>query len=291
MNDSSTARPTAITDAGGRPGLELRGPGGCVRMTLLGAHVQSWIHPEHGEVLFMSADASYAERAASRGGIPLVFPWFGAHAERKDAPAHGFARIQPFEVAAQGDGPSVTLRLSDTEDTRALWPHAFLAELTVSVAETLAITLAVTNTGDAAFDFEEALHSYFVVGDVHRATVHGLEGVPHVESASAPQESPPDPSEPIGFCAETDRIYQGVPDRIELRARELDRRIELGTRGARSAIVWNPWIAKAAAMSQLQGDEWQQFVCVESANCRENRVSLEPGATHSMELTLRVSSQ
>lgn len=282
---------SSITDTGGRPGIELSGPGGRVRMTLLGAHVQSWIHPEHGEVLFMSTEASYGEGTASRGGVPLVFPWFGAHTEREDAPAHGFARILPWEVAGYGDGPSVTLRLQESDRTRTLWPHAFLAELNVSVADALRITLTVSNTGDHDLHFEEALHTYFAIGDVQGASVHGLEGVPFVESASAPQIAPVDPDQPIVFLAETDRIYQGVPDDIELRSGELARTIQLTTRGARSAIVWNPWIAKAAAMGQLRDDEWLRFVCVESANCRENRVRLKPGATHSLELLIRARPQ
>ncbi|MFT5733033.1 MAG: glucose-6-phosphate 1-epimerase [Paracoccaceae bacterium] len=278
---------TEVTDPGGRAGLEIAGPGGRVRLSLFGGHVQSWVHPVHGEVLFMSADANYAAGVASRGGIPLVFPWFGGHAERADFPAHGFARIRHWKVAGLGEGGSVRLRLESDEETRALWPHDFSAVLTVSVEQTLRVTLAITNTGGTEFSYDEALHTYFAVGDVHQATVHGLEGVSYTESAQLPQESP-DPAEPIKFEAETDRVYQDVPDRIELRCEEPARRVELITQDARSAIVWNPWIAKAAAMSQMQDDEWKRFVCVESANCKEARVVLGPGATHTLELTVAV---
>lgn len=275
------------TDVGNRDTLELTGPGGAVHLTLLGAHVQRWRAPGHGEVLFMSADADYGPGVATRGGIPVVFPWFGG---RDGLPAHGFARTAAWTLVETRPGPVVILALEDDEATRALWPHAFLARLTVSVADGLHVSLTVTNTGDAPFDFEEALHTYFAVGDVHAATVHGLEGVPFVEHARAPQADPR-PDAPILFEAETDRVFQGVPDDIELRCRALGRSVDLRTTGATSAVVWNPWVAKAAALGQMRADEWTSFVCVESANCKDGALRLAAGESHTLALTLRVRAR
>ncbi|MEZ6013986.1 MAG: D-hexose-6-phosphate mutarotase [Planctomycetota bacterium] len=285
---------TPTTDPGGREAWELQGPGGRVRVTRLGAHVQCWhaaglgsSPAEPGDALFTSADASYGPAVATRGGIPVVFPWFGAGVHGDAAPAHGFARVREWQLVASTDAPSLTLRLEDDAATRALWPHAFRAEFTVSVATGLAVTLRVTNTGATSFEFEEALHTYFAVGDVKHATVHGLEGVPYDEFAAAPQAHP-DAQAPITFEAETDRVFQGVPDDVELRCPALGHAVALRTDGATSAVVWNPWIAKAAAMGQMRDDEWTRFVCVESANCKAGALTLAPGASHTLSLTLRL---
>ncbi len=52
--------------------------------------------------------------------------------------------------------------------------------------------------------------------------------------------------------------------------------------GSNSAIVWNPWIDKAAAMADFGNDEWTGMVCVETANVKADAVTLEPGASHTM---------
>lgn len=273
------------SDPGGREGLELEGPGGRVRLTYTGAHIQSYEHPREGELLFMSADASYEPGVASRGGIPIVFPWFGGHAGRPDAPAHGFARIRTWELASAGPGATVTLTLKGAEMSDSPWPHAFEVGFTVSVEESLAVSLAVRNTGEEPFRFEEALHTYFRVGSVKSASVHGLQSTEFTEYARAPRTAP-HLDDRIDFVAETDRVYQGVPEVIELECPDLQRSVRLTTRSAESAIVWNPWIEKAAAMGQMQDDEWQQFVCVESANCKERTRTLGPGMRHEMELRI-----
>ena len=274
-----------VTDPGGRPSLELRGPEGTILVGLLGAHVQSWVVKDEDEQLFMSAEADYSEGVASRGGIPVVFPWFGAHPTRSDLAAHGFARTSDWEVSEVGPGARVTLRLTDSDETRAQWPHSFLAEYTVSAEAGLTVALSITNTGDEPFTFEEALHTYFKVGAAQEATVHGLENVHFTEFAKAPATDS-DPAGMICFTAETDRVYQGVPDTIQIRSHARRRLLQLKTAGADSAIVWNPWIEKAAAMSQMGDDEWEEFVCVESANCKGFAVGLQPGQEHTLELAL-----
>lgn len=277
-----------VTDPGGRPALELKGPGGRVRVGLLGAHVQSWQVSGKVERLFMSAEASFEEGVASRGGIPIVFPWFGAHGLNSDFPAHGFARTSEWELAKVGPGAQVILSLKDSAATRSLWPHSFHAQYTVSVEEGLRVALSITNTGDEAFTFEEALHTYFCVESVTDALVLGLENVHYSESAKSPAGDV-DPARPIRFTAETDRIYQGVPETIAISGAKDRCTVQLKTSGADSAVVWNPWIEKAAAMSQLGDDEWKDFVCVESANCKDFAVGLQPGQEHSLELTLTQS--
>jgi len=195
--------------------------------------------------------------------------------------------VRDWTLTSTSPGPSVSLELRDDAATRDAWPYAFVASMRVSVADGLEVALTVANTGDSPMEFEEALHTYFAVGDVRRATVHGLEGVPFTEHAAAPQADPRADA-PIVFEAETDRVFQGPPDHLELRCPMLGYAIDLDTVGSASTVVWNPWIAKAAAMSQMGDDEWTSFACVESANCKEGALRLAPGEAHTMSLTLRV---
>ena len=136
--------------AGGMPKLTLTAPDGArAEVYLYGAHVTSWI-PAGGageERLFMSRVSAFKPGAPIRGGVPLVFPQFGGGGP---LPLHGIIRIQSWELAAldECDGrATATLRLVDSDATRALWPHAFQTELTVTVGgNELIVMLAVVRT-------------------------------------------------------------------------------------------------------------------------------------------------
>jgi len=286
-NAAMNALPPGVTrtqDPGGRDALRLDGPGGSVLVALLGAQVLSWKSPL-GEVLWWGSKAEYSPGKPVRGGMPLVFPWFGDHPTDGKLPAHGFARSLTWRLAAARPGPEVTLTTSDDESTRALWPHAFGLELTITLRDALHLALTIHNRGSTPFRCEEALHTYFAVGDVHTATVHGLQGVPCVETAKEP-EANWDRGAPLRFRAETDRVFHGVPARLELHAPALQRVVTLDTRQARSAIVWNPWPAKTAKLSGMAPEDWRHFCCVESANCKADAITVVPGASHTLALTL-----
>lgn len=275
---------TRTTDPGGRDALRLARGDDQVLIALLGAQVLSW-HRRGSDVLFTGSAAEFAPGKLVRGGVPLVFPWFGDHPTDRRLPAHGFARTLTWQLASADPGPAVVLTTTDDAATRTLWPHAFALELAVTLGDTLRLALTVRNPGDRELVCEEALHTYFAVGDVHRAAVHGLEGVAFTEHAAAP-EGPWDARAPLRFRAETDRIFQATPDRIELRAPALQRAIDLTTTGARSAIVWTPWPAKAARLAGLAGDDWERFCCIESANVREHALRIPPGGSHTLALEL-----
>jgi glucose-6-phosphate 1-epimerase len=248
--------------------------------------VLSW-QTTGGDVLWTASSPEYVAGKPVRGGVPVVFPWFGDHKSDPSKPAHGFARSVDWQCSVR-DARSATFSCVDTEATRAMWDFAFRAELTVTLGDTLQIAMTITNTDEQEFSFEQALHTYFTAGDIHKASVHGLENVSVVEHAREP-EGEWDTSAPIRFRAETDRVYQQVPDLLSLRATTLGRTVTLNTRNSRSTIVWNPWPNKTARLSQMQADDWLSFVCIESANVGENSVTLAPGASHEMTLTLSVA--
>lgn len=284
MDQRLAAGVTRIQDPGGRDAVQLEAFDNRVVVALLGAQVLSWRSPA-GSVLWTASKSEYQPGKPVRGGVPLVFPWFGDHPSDPKLPAHGFARNQTWQLVHANEGPEVVLETTDDATTRLMWPHAFRLRLSVGLSTHLRLMLMIENIGDMPFSCEEALHTYFAVGDVETATVHGLEGVPFTEQAVEP-EAKWNAKKPLSFRAETDRVFQGVPDRIELRAPTLSRTVTLATRDARSAIVWNPWPAKTAKLSQMAADDWKGFCCIETANVREHAVHLAPGAVHRLSLTI-----
>lgn len=284
MEDRLAAGVTRTKDPGGRDALQLACGDSVVVVALLGAQVLSW-RTAGGDVLWTASNAKYDAGKPVRGGVPLVFPWFGDHPSDTKRPAHGFARNQEWRLVHANPGPEIVLETADDETTRALWPHAYRLRLSISLADTLRLVLTVENPDDQAFTFEEALHTYFAVGDVKSATVHGLEGVAFTETAAVP-EAKWDPKQPLAFRAETDRIFQGAPDEIELRAPALSRSIALRSRDAKSTIVWNPWPEKCARLPQMAPDDWTRFCCIETANVRTNAVKLGAGEAHRMSVTI-----
>lgn len=278
-----------VVDPGGREALRLFTEDSEVLVSLLGAQVLTWRKAGH-DVLWTASNAEHAPGKPVRGGIPIVFPWFGDHPTDPTLPAHGFARNLAFCVAATTPDPSLTLELTDTEASLAMWPHSFRLQFVIELCDHLRIEWKIQNTGTEPFECEEALHSYYTVGSVHSAEVRGLLGVAYTEHAAAPEPGW-DNHQPLRFRAETDRIFQGVPSQIAIDAPEVARTIRLATEQADSAIVWNPWPAKTARLSQMAADDWERFVCVESANVREGAVRLAPGDSHDMSLTISLSDQ
>src|SRR5262249_2924492 len=122
---------------------------------------------------------------AIRGGVPVIFPWFGPRADAPSAPEHGFARVAEWFVESVGrsdDGSvAVVLGLDATDATRATWPHAFHLRHRVVVGKHVEMEFEVENRSRSSLTFEEALHTYLLVGDVREVTVLGLEGVTYID--------------------------------------------------------------------------------------------------------------
>ena len=67
------------------------------------------------------------------------------------------------------------LQLTDSEETRQLWPHAFTLELSVALSgQRLDMELEVINRGDTSFSFAAALHTYLRVKEVEECSLQGL---------------------------------------------------------------------------------------------------------------------
>ncbi len=247
---------------------------------LQGAQVTAWQPPGARPVIFTSPSAVFAPGKAIRGGVPVIFPWFGPHPSDPAAPQHGTVRNVPWQlVGCEAHGDDVTLDLS-------LTTGGFELSYRVSFGGDLRLRLAARNTTERPATFEAALHSYFAVSDVERIRVSGLEGSIAIDKTASMLRRPP-AGAPLALSKETDSVYLDVPDRLTIDDPGWGRRIVLEKTGAASAIVWNPWSEKAAAMGDLGAENWRGFVCVETGNVADNRVALPPGGEHV--ITTRIS--
>jgi glucose-6-phosphate 1-epimerase len=239
-----------------------------------GAHVTSWIPAGGGEALFLSRASRFEPGTAIRGGVPVIFPQF---AETGPLPKHGFARTERWE-RVEGSDTRATLRLRDREQTRAIWPHAFLAELSVELDEgRIAIHLAVTNTDAAPFSFTGALHTYLRVADVHQASVEGLRAVAYRDKLRG-GETHVEEDAVLRIADEIDRVYRHAPAELRLRDEAGGRTILVRSEGFADAVVWNPGARNTASFPDMEAGEEREMLCVEAAQAVDP-IRLAPGET------------
>jgi glucose-6-phosphate 1-epimerase len=280
-----------MTASSDLPRVDLAHPSGArAAVYLQGAHVASWADASGTELLFVSERSKFEPGAAIRGGIPVIFPQF---ADQGPLPKHGFARTAAWEHAGSGTDPRgaawVLLRLADTDAMRALWPHAFRAELRVSLdAGSLTVALRVANTGDGVMAFTCALHTYFRVDDVRRAAVEGLRGARYLDKLEAGAAFAEE-RDAVDFAGEADRVYVAAPDRLRVRGAAGGRAVVVEKEGFRDAVVWNPWEAGARKLPDMGDDEYLRMLCVEPANAAEP-VHLAPGEEWTGTQRLRVEA-
>lgn len=258
-----------------------------------GAHVFAFTPEGQSPLLWLSEQSHFEPGKAIRGGIPIIFPWFGPGKSGDLKPAHGFGRTLPWRRTQVDDTTDVDGRLSVTyelDDTDAgdqpIFPFSFHARFRVDFAPTrFTAALSVTNRDEERFAFEEALHTYLAVGDVRKVRIDGLDAVKFYDRAAADPNVLRVLEGPVKFTGETDRMYL-TKGPVTLKDPVLNRVVLVEKTGSGATVVWNPWIDKAAAMGDFGDDEWQQMVCIEAANALDTAVTLKPGESHTLTYSL-----
>ena len=269
-----------IAGQGGLPAIQVESAWSTAEIYPHGAHVTGFQKNGEAPLLFMSAASEFHPDQPIRGGVPVIFPWFGA---REGLAAHGFARVAAWDLVSAvvlSEGP-VRLHFQLPSDDE------FEVEYLVTVGPTLTLELIVSNTGLADFTFENCLHTYFQIGAIDTLEVTGLQGAGYRDQVLAAEATETAPS--IRFTGEVDRVYQDSSAAVEIHDPALHRTIRVAKSGSQSTVVWNPWIAKSQRMPDFGDDEYLHMVCVESGNVRDHALTLAPGERS--QLKVEISSR
>lgn len=253
---------------------------------LHGAHVTGFQPVGHSAILWMSENSFFEIGKPIRGGVPLCFPWFGPNPKDAHAPAHGLARTRSWNCSASS-------RLAD--DGIALELSANIAGYSLKYraefGSSLRLALQVELTPDvlAPQSFEEALHTYFSIGDIRQVDIEGLESCDYLDKVGGLTKRSAT-HEAIRFSGETDRVYLDAKNICVLNDRKLQRAITIRSAGSKSTVVWNPWIDKSIKMQDFGDNEWPEMVCIETANVADHAITLEPGQIHTIATSIHVSN-
>jgi glucose-6-phosphate 1-epimerase len=268
-------------------------PAAEAELYLQGAHLAHWTPRGQRPALFLSPNSLFKPGKAIRGGVPIIFPWFGSRGDGKPGPAHGFARTSEWTIEStrlrEDASVEIVLTLADDQASRDLFDAAFQLRFRVTVGSQLQLQLEASNDGKTPFTFEEALHTYLAVGDVRQVSVHGLEHTAFIDKTDGFKRKTQG-GEPLRIAKETDQVHLNTEAACTVWDPLWNRRVIIEKTGSGSTVIWNPWIDKTKGMSDMEADGWQQMLCVETANAAENTISLLPGAFHELTATIRVEA-
>ncbi len=251
---------------------------------LQGAHVTHFQRRGDEPLLFLSRASRFECGKAIRGGVPIIFPWFG---DRPGCPAHGFARARPWRLVAseaRADGTvCATFELFAAEGD-----PPFHAQYRVAIRDELALELRITNPApDRTLEFEQCLHTYFAVGDIGSVELHGLQGarfMDKVAGGAIGQQG----EVALRIAAETDRVYRDTCSTVVIDDPAWERRITVAKVQSQSTVVWNPWVEKSRRLADMAPEEYRRMLCVEVGNVGPNRMVLPAG--QGMTMAVRIAS-
>jgi len=280
-----SGRITFLNGRGELPMVEVKTHWSTAEVYMHGAHVTHFQKHNEPPLLFLSQLSHFQDGEPIRGGVPVIFPWFGP---RTGMLTHGFVRNHAWELenSETADDGSVILRLCLPEIPETSTHSPFTAEYIVTVSDELTLEFVVVNRSRTEnLEFENCLHTYFAVQDITEVSVTGLKGVTYVDKVDRFLEKV-ETGERIQIASEMDRVYTNTTAATEIHDPGFQRRIRVDKENSASTVVWNPWIAKARQLPDFGDDEYRGMVCVESGNVGSNRIILPPGQKSALKVRL-----
>lgn len=257
-------------------------------MTLAGGHVVEFARRGSQPILWVSPNAMFVLGKPIRGGVPICWPWFGPHPEDPASyPLHGFVRTMPWRVTgtrALPDGSTeVRMAVSDTPDTRAIWPHAFELEITATFGEKLRVEWAARNTGSAPFQYTGAMHPYYSISDIRGITIQGLDGTSYLDKNDAYRRKVQAGS--LKISGPTDAVFLDTTSELLVEDPGFGRTLHIAKAGSHTSVVWNPDAGDAKSADIGEGQH-HFFVCVEAANAGGEVITVAPGGEHHLAMII-----
>lgn len=251
-----------------------------------GAHVTHFQKIGEPPLIFLSRKSYFAAGKAIRGGVPICFPWFG---NREGQPSHGFARSTEWQLvktAAAPDGSVTVLFALPPSPGESEW-NSLRTEFLITVADTLTMALTATNEScDGTREIENCLHTYFQVGDISAVAIDGLSGAHYLDNAAGGHGQLKIQTEAtLLIPQETNRLYLDTTGAVEIHDASFGRTIRVEKSGSHSTVVWNPWTTQKLP-DDFDPAEHKHMICVESGNVKENKITLGPGQTTTLQVVL-----
>ncbi len=273
---------TFIKGKGEFPFISIQNKSATAIISLYAGQVLSFKpHSEAEDLLFLSQKAFYEDGRAIRGGIPVCWPWFGSNFRGCDLPDHGFVRNGLWDVvktvAVSESETLITLRFKYNPNRADCWPNIFILELDISVGESLTLNLATHNIGRKTFYVTQALHAYFLVGDIHKVAVLGLEESYYLDKLDNDQQKYQDDVVTVPF--EVDRVYKDVSSELTITDPIFNRNIVVTSNHSKTAIVWNPGRNVSAHIVDLKPEDYKRFICLEAGNVVVDILSIQPDSS------------
>lgn len=235
---------------------------------------------EEQDIFWLGNYNKFDNQSAIRGGVPICWPRFAAEQLNEHLPRHGFARISNWNlqnVTVENNKMEVELSLSPDKkyDTNVS------ANLFIKITDKLECCLETTNLGNKDFEFSEALHAYFNVGNRDETLIHGLSGIHY---KSAPDGKNYILNGNLNITDEFDAAFMNHSGNIEIEDPILKRIIRLEKTGSNTTIVWNP----NKDLNEMSEGQYKRFICVEPANQGTSYVTLKPRENHKITMIINV---
>jgi len=259
-----------------------------------GGIVTSWIVGDQ-EVFYMDSERFTHPELSVRGGIPILFPICGnlpnntyTHNDQVyTLKQHGFAREMPWEVDVE-DQSGLSLVLTSTPETLAVYPFEFKVKFTyILTGNTLTIKQSYSNLSNQSMPFSAGTHAYFAAPDKSelKFELPSSEFIDQKTFVTHPFLG--------GFdfeLAEIDVMFFNptLPsNQTANRAIAID-----ASRNLTLTLDFDQY-HKALVFWSVKGKD---FFCLEpwtaarnSLNTGENLITIEPGATVDMEISMTIS--
>jgi len=279
-----------VSGNGGLPKILVTTKASMAEIYLHGAHVTRFQKNREPPLIFLSRKSEFAAVKAIRGGVPICFPWFGP---REGSVVHGYVRFSEWNLTktstnANGD-VKLIFTLPDDVSVKANWPVAKI-NFIVTVSEKLTMELAVANLLQENFGFKNCFHTYFQVADINAISISGLEKSPFDDfAAGAGGARRAAENSILKITKETNRVYFDSPQPVEIHDERLKRVIRIEKHNSKSTMVWNPWTTQKLP-DDFDPPEYQNMVCVESGNVKQNKIALPPNQTSDLKVVISSKS-
>mmetsp|Transcript_27836 Transcript_27836/g.58274 ORF Transcript_27836/g.58274 Transcript_27836/m.58274 type:complete len:342 (-) Transcript_27836:802-1827(-) len=268
-----------FTNDGGLEFVRIVNPetGASSEIYLYGGCVTSYTDGAGNDFIAVRPDAKMDGSKPISGGLSHCWPQFGPG----EIQQHGFARNVMWSVKEQTD-TSVTMVMEPSDYTKEIWDKPFLCTFTVDIeADKLNTKMLVENTGEEAFEFQAALHSYFTVSSMDSLEITGsFAGKEFLNKMVGDEgEMQTEEREAITISEEYDRVYKGVNDPVLKDSGSGKALAVLNEAGWEDTVLWNPY--------GNEGMGYNNFVCVESV--KFDPVSVDGGASWEGIMSLKPS--